>query len=119
MYILTGANLGEAKDYPDMNPNLAMFTQVFVNSIGEISMPDYSRWCQDKVNKKKCNPVFVGTIWGVFMFHNILVVIILLNFLISIIGQSYEKVWTYKEIYIFMNKMELNCEYYSFMNFWG
>ena len=116
MYILAGANLGDETDYPDMNPNLAKFTQVFRNSLGDISMPVYKKWCE---TNKKCNPVFVGIIWSIFMFNNILVLIILLNFLISIIGQSYEKVWTYREIYIYRNKMELNCEYYICMNCLG
>jgi hypothetical protein len=116
MYILAGANIGDEKDYPDMNPNLKKFTQVVRNSLGDVSMPDYSRWCKDD---ESCNLVFVGIIWSIFMFNLILVLVILLNFLISIIGQSYEKVWTFREIYIYRNKMELNCEYYSFMNFWG
>ena len=134
MYILAGANLGEEKDYPDMNPNLKKFTQVVRNSLGDVSMPDYSRWCKDD---ESCNPVFVGIIWSIFMlntlfvfkfnfgggsifmFNLILVLVILLNFLISIIGQSYEKVWTFREIYIYRNKIELNCEYYICMKFLG
>jgi hypothetical protein len=89
-------------------------------------MPDYTKWCKvagSDANKKKkvsgCNPVFVGIIWIIFMLNNVLVLVILLNFLISIIGQSYEKVWTYKEIYIYRNKMDLNSEYYAMMNFFG
>lgn len=84
MYKVTGANLGDESDYPDMNPSLAIFTQVFRNSLGDIAMPGYKLWCRDQ--SSYCNPVFVGMIWSLFMFHNILVLIMLLNFLISIIG---------------------------------
>ena len=41
MYILSGAKLGDDKDYPFMDPRLVIFTQVFKNSLGDIAMPDY------------------------------------------------------------------------------
>lgn len=48
MYILTGANLGSEEDYPLMNQYLAMWTQVFRNSLGDIAMPVYQKWCDAK-----------------------------------------------------------------------
>ena len=79
----------------------------FRDALGDISAPNYKYWC----NKDKCNYTAVYLIQVIFFIEMIYMVIVLLNFLIAIISQSYEKVMNFSIMYTYQNKVELNKEY--------
>lgn len=54
--------------------------------------------------------------WSVWIFNSLLMVIILLNFLIAVISQSYERVVSLQNIYNYTHKAEINLEYYQIVS---
>lgn len=48
--------------------------------------------------------------WVLFVFNEFFILIVLLNFLIAIIGQSYDEVMNAKEINTYISKCDLNSE---------
>ena len=50
----------------------------------------------------------IGTIWFTWVTHELLVFIVLLNFLIALIGSGYEEVMTQKNTYKYQHKCKLN-----------
>ena len=85
-------------DYPDLNTITITLLQMYRNSIGDIEAPLYARWSE----MLKSNSAFeqnqasfmISLVWTVWVLHQFLVLIILLNFLIALISQSYEDVMT-------------------------
>jgi hypothetical protein len=51
-------------------------------------------------------------VWFIWLFNIILMVIILLNFLIAVISQTYERVVSQQVRFSYSNKAEMNLEYY-------
>lgn len=85
--------------YDHVTPNLlAIFIQVFRNSIGDITTPTYNYWFQgvDKsvVDINWPQGFMILYAWGLFVAHEMFVFIILLNFLIAVISSSYDAVMT-------------------------
>jgi hypothetical protein len=79
----------------------------FRNSIGDLTAPKFRNWCDES----GCNKTGVYIIQTIFFVQAIYMVIVLLNFLIAIISQSYEKVMNFNTMYMYQNKVELNKEY--------
>ena len=77
-------------DYPDLNIITITLLQMYRNSIGDISAPLYARWSE---MLKRTSPfeqnqasIMISLVWTVWVLHQFLVLIILLNFLIAIIS---------------------------------
>jgi hypothetical protein len=93
-------------NFPDIDGVSAFFLQTFENSIGNINNPSYTLW----IDKYSCNvkdhdDVFLCTtsnkvisivsiymIWFVWFINQMVVFIILVNYLIVYIGNSYQNV---------------------------
>ena len=86
----------------------------FRNSIGNVVPPDHQVWIGEK-NELDSNLklVFVGIIWGIWVTQVIFMIVTLLNFLIAIINQTYERVYGKKVVYVYTDKAELNKEYFQ------
>ena len=87
----------------------------FRNSIGDLAPPDYSFWLdEDKVNiSSTVKVIMIYTIWVIWVLKGIIMIIVLLNFLIAVISQTYERVFSMKIICMYTDKAELNLEYFQ------
>lgn len=113
MFLVAGANFDD-EDYPTLKL-LAVHFQTYRNSIGDIGTPQYDYWTYyhrhfDKsvmFGYGQCMIYLIWILWYLNQFFNL---IILLNFLIAIVSQSYEKVMTDSMKYEYEHKAELNSE---------
>jgi hypothetical protein len=69
---------------------VAFFLQAFRNSIGDLAPPSYEYWEEMKSKGKTSALVMIYMIWGFWLFQIVSFTILLLNFLIAVISQSYE-----------------------------
>ena len=97
-----------------------MLMYVWENSIGNINDPPEESFHLDNIKTEKLRyPSEMYLIWFVWYMNQFIIVIILLNFLIAVISQSYENVMNSKSIMKYQDMASLNKEAYQFMNHWG
>lgn len=107
------------------------FLQTFENALGNISNPTYDLWsiklkCATDPKDPKCTHENVGVItgqtywisqlsiyliWLVWFANQFLILIILLNFLISVISKSYSDVMDSALMFKYVQMCELNREF--------
>ena len=99
----------------------------FNNAIGQVSMPVYSYWTRryqksrtewSKIEFEGKRPddlvvsqnmiIFIWVFWVITIFF---INVILLNFMIALISQSYEKVISRSLVYKYQNRSEMNREF--------
>ena len=56
--------------------------------------------------------VIVSVLWLVWVAQVVLMIIVLLNFLIAVISETYERVYSDKMICFYKDKAVLNLEYF-------
>jgi hypothetical protein len=104
----------ETNDYPGVMNAMALVVMTFRNSIGDLAPPDYKEWLGEKEElDSSLKVVYVGIIWSVWVIQVIFMIVTLLNFLIAVITQTYERVYGKKIIYVYNDKAELNKEYFQ------
>ena len=67
----------------------------------------------------RCNYLLVGVIWFTFFLNVMVILIILLNFLIAIVSNSYEYVMSNQGRYKYSNINDLNYNYFLVKRFFG
>ena len=104
----------DEEDYPDLNFFFIMLIQMYRNSIGDISAPSYGRWSDllESNSKYEQNKAYmmITLIWIVWVLHQFMNLIILLNFLIAIISQSYENVMQKLVVFKYKTRVDFNLE---------
>ena len=108
----------DKSDYPGLSLLFVSFFQVYRNSIGDIKEPTYDLWydSKDKFDSHggfeysgfwsgKSMMVIIWTFWFLNQF---ICMVMLLNFLIAIMAEQYEKITTYRNYYSLLRKCELN-----------
>jgi hypothetical protein len=81
----------EKDDYDGLGFKIRALIQMYRNSIGDISPPKYDLYLDTEKNITSSeNTLMISMIWLVWFFNQLFILIILLNFLIAIISQSYE-----------------------------
>lgn len=94
--------------------------QTYRNSIGDISAPKYEFWIETEYDGNNFAPkLMIFLIWSIWLFNQFLVLIILLNFLIAIISESYVSTLEKKEYYKYVQRCEMNIETMIALNFLG
>ena len=68
--------------------------QAWRNSVGDIKIPDYSVWSERIEDSPWSSGMMIFIIWITWWINQYIMLIIMLNFLIAIIAQSYEDVMT-------------------------
>ena len=90
-------------DYPNLNTFMRTLIQIWRNSVGDISAPVYSRWSQmmesDLSDENKQAMMMIAIIWIIWTLHQFCCLVILLNFLIAIVSQSYEHVMQRMDVF--------------------
>lgn len=113
IFILLGANDDVGQTYVDLNEFWGYFFLIWENSIGNINPPTYHFW-MDKLNNSKMEPyqttsshLTIYIIWFMWFANQALILIILLNFLIAVISQSYENVMNSSVPFKYQQRCEL------------
>jgi hypothetical protein len=80
----------DGEDYAMLDSNLVLLFQTYRNSIGDIAAPQYSKWeelfaSEDHLTSVK-GMIMISVIWSVWVFHQFIMLILLLNFLIAIVS---------------------------------
>jgi len=88
---------------------------LYRNSIGDINAPEYGYWLDVIDNSNESDGHFgasymIFICWFIWFIHQYLVLIILLNFLIAIISQSYDSVMTTSLITKYNQRCDMNWE---------
>lgn len=89
LYIVLKLDLDE-EVYVDVKNVFGYFLYSMRNSIGDLSEPLYTVWLEEENQVKKYTMIYIA--WFVWICNALLMVIVLLNFLIAVISQSYERV---------------------------
>ena len=112
---------------PDSYPNLTSIyryiLQTYSNSIGNIAPPVYKSWERSLNNTDISNLEYlqkhtiIGLIWGVWLFNQFLLLIIMLNFLIAVISQVYADVVEKQEAFLYQHRASLNHDFLMLSKF--
>jgi hypothetical protein len=91
-YKLVGARF-DATGYSGVSDVVVYIMQTTRNAIGDISTPQYAYWMNSFDHNPYFSQLMIGIIWLIFYVFNIVILlIVLLNFLIAIVGDSYQYV---------------------------
>ena len=89
----------------------SLFLMVWRNSTGKLGLQSYSGL--NAMPKSALLYVNIELIWFAYFAQIIFMLVIMLNFIIAIIDQTYVAVNKNRNIFVYMNKAELNEEYYQ------
>mmetsp|Transcript_34655 Transcript_34655/g.53026 ORF Transcript_34655/g.53026 Transcript_34655/m.53026 type:complete len:238 (+) Transcript_34655:5493-6206(+) len=115
-------------EYWELNEFIKQVIVSYRNSIGDISAPAYENWLpltedneEEGLRADSSQVAFfkyfiITFIWMFWMFNQYINLIILLNFLIAVISQTYEKVISRLDTFTYMHKAELNSEFFQVMH---
>ena len=95
MFMVTGAdfNVNEtAADYNSISSYQIYGLQVFRNSLGDISIPGYQYWIAREEDSPIFSTSYIEIIWLLVFLNALMMLIVLLNFLIAIVSESYARV---------------------------
>ena len=100
------------EDYPAVNNILATLMTAYRNCIGDLVSPAYGAWVD-----KDGGIVVIYITWIIFFGQTMMMIIVLLNFVISVISESYETVNENKKKYTYQDRASLNLLFYQYKNF--
>jgi len=114
-YILS-ANQTTAESFSGISIALGYFFTTFENSIGNISSPtiDFYKPISKRTLVDKLRIYMIYILWW---FAQIVLLIILLNFVIALISQYYEDVMNRKIMHTYVMKNNINGEHYVLKKF--
>lgn len=111
-------------DYPGLNVWVANWLQTWRNALANCAVPDYSLWVQNLRAEEKeggtgslYTYVIIFLIWLNWYSNLFLVFLVLLNFLISLVGNAYNSAKEYSDETAYALKSDLNQEV-SLFNKW-
>jgi len=111
-----GSNHNLANSYVGSNLAIGYFFQTFENGIGNISSPTIN-FLADSRNHTKIDYFIVALIYFFWLMAQVMLLIILLNFVIALISQYYEDVMNSRVMWIYIMKQNLNQEYNIIIEF--
>lgn len=128
LYSLGGAY--PAGDYPELHTFLIILIATWRNSVGDIYVPEYPNWSsnlqaeeKDVADEEAVGTTYtytmIGLIWLVWFLNLLFLFLILTNFLISIIGNSFGDNIDKNEEVGYANKIDLNVEAALYKRWWG
>lgn len=93
-------------DYDMVDRFIQIFLQVFRNSVGDIAATKYEHWMADSSGATQTTAMFL--IWFFWLFNIFIMLIVMLNFLIAEVSQTYDKVKGQGKMLLYQKKAELN-----------
>lgn len=107
LYIVGGVNGGEADD---SEGNVLYWVSVFRYSIGDIfDLPTYAYWEKNVDSSGAAKTVILINL-VIFISQLFLMLIVMLNFLIAVISQTYENIMSKRVVASTLQKAEMNRE---------
>lgn len=107
---------------PLLESSISYGYQMWMNAVGmNTAVPDYSTfwnstsYAKTEMNTKRTFAVWI--IWITWVFYQYLCVVLLLNFLVSYVGEIYGRVTAAQASYSYRQKAELNSEFYAILAF--
>jgi hypothetical protein len=100
------------EDYVLMNGYVKQVIFAWKNSVGDVDIPDYSKWSAIMSESPVSAKIMIVITWLNWWLNHYIMLIIILNFLIAIISQSYEQVMTTSEVTKYEQRCQMNIEYY-------
>lgn len=122
MYKVSGIDPISHGDYDNLDMGSALVFQNFRNAIGDLTVPSNSLWFTFDSKKYPNQPDLSNTSqrfisygmvywgWALFLLSIFFNLIILLNFLIAIISQSYDDVMGKEKMNRYLSRCDLNAE---------
>lgn len=110
---------GDDKDYEGINVFLAMNLNVLRNAIGDIIVPTYTYWIEKHDEAPRTSHAAIMVLWLIWDIQIFIMLIMLLNFLIAIVSQTYEDVMDKHDQISYLFRAELNRECRVILNFFG
>ena len=110
-------------DYPDLHEFTGILIQTWRNSLANVAVPDYSKWIENLRAEEKDENIglysytMIFLIWMIWYLNLLFILLILTNFLISIVGNAYGAAIEEDVEIIFALKSDLNQEV-SLFNKW-
>ena len=104
------------EEYANVFEFIQYFLMTYRNALGDSTTPGYSNWLDGSANDSFEESLEKNTaitfIWAIWLSNSFLNLVILLNFLIALISQVYEKVISMKEQVMYSHRAEMNEEYF-------
>jgi len=118
-------------DYPELSDFTIIVLATWRNAIGDIYPPDYHKWsenlnAEDAVKDEESartgvtyTYVMITLVWLIWWLNQLFLFLVLTNFLISIIGNSFGENIDKKMAVAYANKIDLNVETALFKKWMG
>ena len=111
LYRIAGIIVPDADvDYKDINSYVIYLFHIFRNAIGDEKTPNIDFWSARGVEAPFLHRIMVGWSWFLWIICVIANLVILLNFIIAIISQSYDSVMTQASKIIYEGRSDVNFE---------
>lgn len=108
LMIIAGSQV-DMKDYERVGAKLVYGLNTFRNAIGDIQPPVTTYWSEERM---KTDPglsmAMILYSWGIWLMNSIFVFIVLLNFLIALISQSYDSVMANQDVWIYRQRIQIS-----------
>jgi len=100
-------------DYPNLHDFTGIFLTTWRNSLGDVAAPDYSNWSKNLRSEEKeglgwYSYTMIYITWLIWFFNLLFVLLVLVNFLISIVGNSYGSALDEEQAIAYALKSDLN-----------
>lgn len=109
LFYVTGVSFDDS-EYSTLLGFMISFLEVFRSSIGDVRAPLYDFWVDNYGSYPTSSTWVITIIWLIWFANAFFVFIILLNFLIAIISQSFEEVMSKSLNFQYKHSAELNRE---------
>jgi hypothetical protein len=91
-----------------------MLLETFRSAIGEVGLPKYSAILEKP--DSYCKSLNIALIWIIWYLQVFFMLVIMLNFLIAVLQQTYNRVMNYQKIIMYQQRAELNEECYNLLS---
>jgi len=105
--VITDADF-ERDDYSKVDRFICLFLQVFRNSVGDIGAVRYKHWLDAEQAGETTKGYAMLIIWFFWVVNIFIMLIVMLNFLIAEVSQTYDKVKGQGKMLLYQKKAELN-----------
>ena len=110
---ILGVDVHKAADYKYMNSFVGLYLYNFENSIGNIHMPSID-FLKEGSTPTTLDMVCICLVYFLWWVAQIVLLMVLLNFVIALISQYYEDVMNSAEMHTYVMRQQLNHEYYVY-----
>lgn len=110
LFVISGVSFTNEEDYLVLSPSTQLCIQVFRNSIGDLATPQYQFWVDQSAKHSFISGSMILIAWTVWVLETFFVLIVLLNFMIAIVSQSYEEVMSKRMVHKYLHIADMNTQ---------